>query len=393
MSGTEYHPEYYPMAWELAILLLATIELVVAGTLIKRRWTSRNESVPIPVAVSLWIGMAVLYIALALTFYVNTYPDPRKLTVLMWCLIFWFVPIIYFTLTVTSSVAMRTIERIGPFSATIDDPSEFAAARKLAIKGDIDGAVARYRTYTDNQSGALFEASRLLKSEDRFAEAGALLEETAKLYYGRRKVWAEAMYQLAKLYEVSLSQPKKAMACYREIMGRASETRFGQLAGADLARIQVFDSDFLASLGDKGDASAQDPFYRQRELFEASETPPPAPKEEKKTKAPSPKPEEPPEDLPLPAQDPFYAARLKLLAEDAVAAAAMAKPGAEEAPAKPEKRPSRKKPATSTKPAPAKAAVKAKPAPKRRTLSVKKAAQKITAKKKSAARRKKPPTA
>jgi len=262
-------PEYYPKLWELLILLLAALQLVAAGEIIKRWWSTRNEPLPIPVAVTMWVGMAVLYFLLAATFYQHTVPDPRKFTVLFYTVLFWLIPLFYFTNTLREATAVRVIDRIGPFSTKIEDPSEFAAARKLALRGDVDGAVARYRAYTDNHGAALFEAARLLKSEDRYLEAAEVFAEAAEHYYGRKRLWAEAQYLRAKIYEVALNDPETAKELFRQTLNRAGETRFGQAAGADLARLQTLDAEFVKDPAP--DAGVQDPFYRKRGQQEEAE--------------------------------------------------------------------------------------------------------------------------
>jgi hypothetical protein len=269
-----FEPSYYPHLWELVILLLTMTELLLAGTIARRQWTSQNEVMPVPVAVLLWVLMMGLYGCTTLSFMLTTEPE-RKFTLLVYCLGFCIPPLLYFTRLVADSVAVRTTDRLSPFGAQIDDPSEFAGARKLAIRGDIDGAVAMYRGYTDNKAAALFEAARLLKSRERLPEAIALYEEVAEHFYGRRRVWAEAMYNIGKIREVNFNDPETAMAIYHQILERTAESRHGQLAGADLSRLQVLDKGFIATLTG-GDAAARvdDPFYRTRSETPGAATPP-----------------------------------------------------------------------------------------------------------------------
>lgn len=319
-----FEPDYYPKFWEGMILLLTSLELVAAGSIIKRHWTSNNEPLPIVHALVLWFVMVALYFTVAAAFYQTTAPD-RKITLLGYCILFWVLPAFYFTRTLLYAVEMQTVDRIGPFSARIDDPSEFAAARKLALRGDIDGAVARYREYQENQAVALFEAARLLKSEDRFKDAASLYEEVAERYYGRRRVWAEATHNLAKLLEVTLNERVQAAELYRQILTRAPETRFGQLAGADLARLQVLDGEVAASRAGDDAASASvspDPFYRRREsqapAGPVSETAPAAAPAAGPVPSPPAAAQEHSEVLPedvdvvIPAEDPFLRLRRSL---------------------------------------------------------------------------------
>lgn len=290
--------------------------LLYGGVLAKRRWARDNDSVPFPVALILWIVMVTIYLSVAATFYIYAPPE-QKATILAWFFVFWILPAAYYGYTVVNSLAMRTVDHIGPFSARIDDPSEFAAARKLALRGEIDAAVAAYRGYTDNQAAALFEAARLLKSEDRFLEAARLLEEIAERFQGKRRIWAEATYQLAKLREVNMGELKAAMALLRNVMQRASETRFGQLAANDLARLQVLDASFLDELAGEEDVAPVDPFFiKGKTRFVV------APGDE----LPSSSADE--DELPVPEQDPFFKRK-----EDAEAAEAAAERSDAEPPA------------------------------------------------------------
>jgi len=386
----------YPTLKELLILSVVIAELVGAGYLIKRRWTARNETVPLSVAVGLWIGMFMIYFAvvaiitairaddlLAASGMAPTpddyatdtdaaaraaaqgdifmFGDPRIqiLTTLGWALVLWTIPAFYFTWTIVTSLAARNVERIGPFSAKIEDPSEFAAARKLALRGDIDGAVSMYRTYRDNEVNALFEAVRLLKSEDRFAEAAEVLREIEARFENRSRIWAEAAYQHAKLLEAHLASPEMAQALLYEILKRAPESRFAQLAGADLARLQImhgvnWDDD------DEDDLTAPFPSSAKKEA-----TPPKALKlSPQKADAPAGV-----SDFvqPVPIEDPFFAAseRRRISAEQLAAeeAAAAALSNARvDGGAAPKKRSAGKKAAASKKaPVKAKAKAKAKP--------------------------------
>jgi len=286
-----------PSLWEIVVLVFLVSVLLYGGVWAKRRWTRENDSVPFPVALILWIVMVTIYLSVAASFYIYAPPE-QKATILAWFFVFWILPAAYYGYTVVNSLAMRTVDHIGPFSSRIDDPSEFAAARKLALRGEIDAAVAAYRGYTDNQAAALFEAARLLKSEDRFLEAARLLEEIAERFQGKRRIWAEATYQLAKLREVNMGELKAAMALLRNVMQRASETRFGQLAANDLARLQVLDASFLDELAGEEDVAPVDPFFgKGKARFVVS------PEDE----LPSSTPDE--NEAPVPEQDPFYVRR------------------------------------------------------------------------------------
>ncbi len=155
-----------------------------------------------------------------------------------WTVVFFLPAFAFYVWNVVDAFAARTVDRIGSMGAQIADPSEYAAARKLALKGDVDGAVALYRSYNENHEDALFEAARLLKGEKRYSEAAETLEEVAGLYYGKPRVWADAMYQLAKLKEQHLNRPTEAIAHLRLMLQRTSGGHYTELATAYLIRLQ-----------------------------------------------------------------------------------------------------------------------------------------------------------
>jgi tetratricopeptide (TPR) repeat protein len=215
----------------------------------------------------------------------------RRATLLVWCFIFWIVPMYYFIAMMRESFAATTVEHIGPMSAHIEDPSQFAAARKLALRGDVDGAVSRYLSYTESKADAMFEAARLLKSEDRYEAAEAMLEQIAGEFTTDKVVWAEAVYQLAKLKEVAMGKPGEAMDCLRRLLQRAPETRFGELASADLSRLQALNEGFTERAEARAAARAED--------------------SEESTEASAPKPPRRGGDEEIPDADPFYLAALQ----------------------------------------------------------------------------------
>ena len=245
-------PEYYPRLWEFLVLVFYVATLIGIGQLIRMRWSRVGEPVPIPVAISMWFGMFVAYLLLTGVFYTTTAaprpsiidpfnPPPRvldrRLVLLYWCLLFWMLPVAYYTYVLINALAIRVVDRIGPLSGHVDDPSEFAAARKLALRGDVDGAVAQYLSYSENRHAAMLEAARLLRSHDRYEEALELYRQVAADYYENRKIWAEAMYQIAKLEE-ALGNVEVARDHFHTLLKRAAETPFGQLAMNELAHIR-----------------------------------------------------------------------------------------------------------------------------------------------------------
>lgn len=289
-----------PRLEELFVLFLVTAALVCSGILLTRRWTRTNESVPFPVALMLWVGMFAVYLLIVSALYENA-DDLRRTTVISWAIIFWVVPAAYYTFTVVNSLAMRTVDHIGPFSAVIEDPSEFAAARKLALRGDIDGAVSMYRNYPDNQVNALFEAARLLKSEDRYAEAATILQEIRERFRLQIRAWAEATYQLAKIEEGNLHDHPKTLMLLQELLYRAPESRFAHLAAADIARLQMAGTEIEAAGSPKSAEEPADPFYVRNDIRTHFVPEIPLRTEEEESGED--------DDHPIPPADPFFALR------------------------------------------------------------------------------------
>lgn len=371
-------PDYYPKLWELFLLVLNVFLLIWAGNLVKRRWTRSEDAMPVPLALGLWAGMFVFYMLIAAAFY-ETAPDRHKLTILMWCLIFWLAPAIYYTYMVVQALAIRSVDRIGPFSAKIDDPSEFAAARKLALRGDIDGAVALYRNYKENHAGALFEAARLLKAEERHSEAAQLFEELMQRFENKERVWAEASYQLAKLKETNLSDPAGAVFLLRQVMRRTPESRFGQMAGADLARLHAFS----IRMDEEEDAASPpqvlppDPFYQPRDTGSPADEDGPSENT----------------DIPIPPLDPFLPPTVKTGASKKKKTAVKPKPATKpkaKAKVKATPKPKAKAPAKAKTKTKAKAKATPKPAPAAKVQSGPAPKKKATAKAKAAPVSKKP---
>ncbi len=329
-----------PSLVELLALLGLSGCLIFAGHLIKSIWDRNNETVPIPVALIMNVAMLAAYFAVVRTLYAHTNVDNR-FSILVWCLIFLAPTLLYFGLILATSVSNRAIDQISPFNMRIEEPSEFAEARKLALRGDVDGAVKRYRAYLDNTDVALFEAARLLKSEDRYAEAAALFLEISERYFGKKLVWAEATFHLAKLRESHLHQAKDAMNLLGQILERAADTRFGQLAQTEMTRMQtLYTIDPNESVNYSEPDDGEDPFYAEGHvrIVPVSAT---SPEDNGRRHTAD------MNDLPAPAVDPFFAAAMKRAKEDDEAEALAAKPAPKKSPAKKaaaKKAPAKRKP-------------------------------------------------
>ena len=377
---TQFAPQL-PSPGEFAILVLYTGALILAGKLFKSWWTRNNETVPIPVALGMGISMIFMFLLLIVAFYNRSVssqeiikvvmedgremnaitPDSRYFGLLLWCMIAFVFPLFYYGLIIVNSFASRVIDRVSPFGMQIHEPSEFAEARKLALRGDVDGAVKRYRAYLENTEDALFEAARLLKAEDRFAEAAALFQEISERFYGKKLIWAEATYHLAKLRESHLHQATKATTLFEHIIERTPDTRFGQLAQTELARMSHLYGTTTDAPTEKIDiAPLDDPFYDDEDARRPLTVEPLGAEDNGRHHAPESDDNEDEEDLPVPSADPFYAvaqrnreeaARLELEAQEADAPKPAKKTVARKKPAAKKKAAAKKTPAKrNTKP-------------------------------------------
>lgn len=229
---------YYPSGIEFGILLLVMLQLLIAGYLFKAVLVDKYQLVPIKWAtVMLLVAVGVLVIQTSL---IKQAAEPeRTLAVLWWCFFFSLLPMAYYIKTFVDALSDQTTHRIDQMGTKIEEFSEFAAARKMAQKGDINGAISLYRGYRENRPGALLEAARLLRTEERYAEAVAMFQEISERYPSNKPVWAEATYNLAKIMETNLNQPIGAMQYLVQIKRKVSDTKFAQNADSDLSRLQV----------------------------------------------------------------------------------------------------------------------------------------------------------
>lgn len=275
---------YLPSVWEFIVMAGVPGLVLLAGYIVQRRVAGPGMPLPLPVALILFIGMVAAFFAMqfvlataeplqtrtAIESHANTPMDFVKphaipttpLPLWFFSGLFYLFPMAFYINLLRNSYATGIVDRIGPLSARIEDPSAFSSARKLALRGDVDGAVQMYRNYKENTCDALFEAARLLKAEDRFAEAAAVFQEIADKFYERRPAWAEATYQIAKINEQNLMNITYALELYRSILSRTPESRFAALAAHDVARLQVDDEDYAEDLVAVPTASAEkDPFF------------------------------------------------------------------------------------------------------------------------------------
>ena len=115
--------------------------------------------------------------------------------------------------------------------------TDFSKARALVHRDDIDGAIAEYRRCfeeTPDDPDGLFQVAKLLREENRFAEAADTLREILKQFKDQDAVWVHAAFYLAELYEGPLDEKQTTAYLLQEIVKRAPESMYGSMAQARL---------------------------------------------------------------------------------------------------------------------------------------------------------------
>ena len=272
---------YYPDAAEFALLLLSSYGLFAASWWLFQRVSVARATVPIwtaslvaflafstflGVTVTLWQNADEQYVA-AMAEYGIAYdaaatagealpakPAPRTLMLMMYAAALWFIPAVYYARQLVLAFSTRTVQSIAAIELTEDEiGSPFKQARDLALNGDIDGAVARYRGYTERTKEARFEAAQLLEAEGRYRDALDLYIEIGDRHRDDIRAWGEAMFRRAKLIDSVFGDGDGARMLYERILDRASHTEFATLASTQLSRTHTSQDKLL----DKLDAGFQ----------------------------------------------------------------------------------------------------------------------------------------
>lgn len=229
---------YYPRIEEFISLSCFVIALVLIGKVIKSILLQNRELSKFTLMVVVWLFVIFSYALFSGYLYIKAEPSQRLIT-LGWALLFWFIPMFYYSFFFVNVVSSRIVEQISPIGDKVEDPSPFANARKLALMGDIDGAIALYRSYKDNQVEALFEVFRLLKSKERYEEAFQTLQEIIDQYGDRTDAWIEAKYYQAKIKSTIFKKYDEAVQLYKQILRKRTKSPFHRIASAEIARLQA----------------------------------------------------------------------------------------------------------------------------------------------------------
>lgn len=230
--------EYYPRLEEFISLSCFVLFLLLVGKVIKYILLQKKELSKLPVILFVWIMIITLYVLFSGYLYLNA-ETSHRLIILGWSLLFWFIPMFYYSFFFVNVVSSQIVEQISPIGDKIEDPSPFANARKLALMGDIDGAIALYRSYKNNQVEALFEIFRLLKSKERHEEAFQTLQEIIDNHEDRTSAWIEAKYYQARIKSAIFKKYDEAIQLYKQILKKRPKTPFHTIANAEIARLQA----------------------------------------------------------------------------------------------------------------------------------------------------------
>lgn len=264
-----------PAWWKFAILVAVLLELAGAGYFIKRKWLETQEALPVSVALTLLFMVMSLYFLVGSTLY-WTSPANERAPLLMWLVIF-LVPICFqYSFNLINAITWHSARRLSAVGVEIPEAPAVTQANFLLREGKIEEAVQMFTEVLVHRARALEEAARWLKAEGYYQKAASLYQEIVDYHTEDRMLWSESVYNLGKLHETFLNQPKRAIVLYKRLMSETPESRFCHLAGADMARLQVMDRGFLATLegGEEDSTPLADPFHAKRRAMLERKVPP-----------------------------------------------------------------------------------------------------------------------
>jgi tetratricopeptide (TPR) repeat protein len=156
--------------------------------------------------------------------------EARHMHIFLYGMAFALLPLWYFTRALATSIAEQPIESAFAMNTVPGERGPFRAAQALALRGDIEGAVEQYRSYSFKQDEATLSAARLLQNDGRFNDAAALYIEVMENYPDTVRSWSEAAYELAKLKESAFGERQEALKLLNQVMERNPEGEYGHMA-------------------------------------------------------------------------------------------------------------------------------------------------------------------
>lgn len=263
---------YVPNLSEFVVLALGSVGACAAGAALFWVWSLRSRTRPFTLTLAaLFIGCAVfgytqytLYRAAdsrwneevaartsdaAAASMIN--PDPagtdsaamaalehgalrevsaRHFHIFLYGAAFALLPLWFYSRALAASLADQPIESAFAMSAMPDEYGPFRAAQAMARRGDIEGAVVQYRSYSYKQDEALLSAARLLQNDGRYDESAALYTEVMENYGDTITSWSEACFELAKLKDSVFGERQEAMRLLGQLVERNPDGEHGHLA-------------------------------------------------------------------------------------------------------------------------------------------------------------------
>jgi tetratricopeptide (TPR) repeat protein len=113
--------------------------------------------------------------------------------------------------------------------------AKFGRAEYWMASKDFNGAVREYMRYFHADQGdprPLLEAAHLLERQGNFQQSADMLREVIRYFQDDTVLWARTAFQLARMLEQQLNDPKAAYKLYAQIVKQAPKTEAAQLAAA-----------------------------------------------------------------------------------------------------------------------------------------------------------------
>lgn len=250
---------FYPTFREFMVLAVLAVLLCAAGGLFLAWWRDKGPhgAPPLWMTVVAAAVTGIIY-SMAAWYLVEHVFWRRQLTVVVYSLAFWTIPLAFYTRLIMNALAATTVDKLSWLEVHIGDTSEFTMARELAEKGDIDGAVRVYRNYTKNKLAALNEAAHLLHMNGRTEDALNVYKDIADRFADNRPAVNDALFRQALILEKELGRFDESQALYRRVYNQSPESELGKESAQALRRVQGQDDALLSNLDAAYDGRGND---------------------------------------------------------------------------------------------------------------------------------------
>jgi hypothetical protein len=302
---------YAPTISEFAVLLLTDLLLCGVGVLVFRIWKRRDTVPPVPVVLVLTVCALTIYLGVTRYLWLKADPmadrpvaervanaptgdsigsqtDPawvslhglsanseetleataeskpsRVLVVLAYCLLFWTVPVAYYSNVLVNSIAVRRAlasswtEIEIPDLSAFDNMEGFHEARELALAGSVSHVMDDDHSFSRKRVKGCLAAGRLLELEGQYDRAAELFREIAGQSREDLPTWLEATYNLARILEKRLDRVSEAVSLYNQLVMRAPDSDYGQMAFKAMRMVNPAGDPLLDTLDSNFDWSQQ----------------------------------------------------------------------------------------------------------------------------------------